>query len=99
MAMKIHRKKKMSWHLKATPRTVNHQERLISKSNWLRSLISVLICFHLVVILVLPNSSSFLGRALEPWIVPYANLLGLNVTWNFFAPDPAHTMYINYFVH
>lgn len=45
------------------------------------------------------NGSSFLGRHWEGWITPYANLLALNVTWNFFAPDPAHTMFIHYRVY
>ena len=48
---------------------------------------------------VLANSASYLGRALDPWIAPYANLFAFNVTWNFFAPDPAHTMFIEYYVH
>ncbi len=67
-----------------------------SKSLALRILLSVFIVYHLIVIAVLANGSSFLGRALDPWITPYGNFLGLNVTWNFFAPDPAHTMFIQY---
>ncbi len=64
-----------------------------------RILLSLFICFHLVVILVLANGSSFLGRSLEPWLAPYGNVLALNLTWTFFAPDPAHTMFIRYLVY
>lgn len=65
---------------------------------WLRIVLSVFIVYHLIVISVLANGSSFLGRRLDPWISFYGNLLGLNVAWNFFAPDPAHTMFIHYTV-
>ncbi len=79
----------------------NQLEKRTSKTQglWVRILFSVLICYHLIAVAVLANSGSFLGRALDPWIAPYGNFLGLNVAWNFFAPDPAHTMYIHYFVH
>lgn len=70
-----------------------------SKSFWLRILLSAFIVYHLTVIVVLANGSSFLGRSLSPWIQAYGNFLGLNVTWNFFAPDPAHTMFIHYNIH
>ena len=48
---------------------------------------------------VLGNGSSFLGRSLGNYYTPVANLVGLNTTWNFFSPDPAHTMYLRYIVH
>ena len=46
--------------------------------------------------IVMGNGSSFLGRYLEKVYTPVANTIGLNTTWNFFSPDPAHTMYIKY---
>jgi hypothetical protein len=61
--------------------------------NLKKILLSAFICFHLIVIVVLANGSSFLGRHLAPILLPYANTLGLNATWNFFSPDPAHTMF------
>jgi len=78
------------------------QEKPTSKTRpaaWLRVLASLFIIYHLLVISTLANGSSFLGRSLSSVIIPYGNALGLNVTWNFFAPDPAHTMYIHYFIH
>lgn len=79
----------------------NQLEKPSSKRSalWLRILLSVFICYQLLAAIVLANGSSFLGRAMDPWIRTYANLFAFNVTWNFFAPDPAHTMYIHYFVH
>ncbi len=49
-------------------------------------------------IIILGNGSSFLGRYFEAVFNPVANTIGLNTTWNFFSPDPAHVMYIKYFV-
>lgn len=48
---------------------------------------------------VMGNGSSFLGRYLESFFNPVANTIGLNTTWNFFSPDPAHTMYIKYDIY
>jgi hypothetical protein len=73
----------------------NQPEKPRSKT-WLQVILSLFIVYHLTVILVLANSSSFLARRLSPVIIPYANLLQLNTTWNFFAPDPAHTMFLKY---
>ncbi|MCX7977885.1 MAG: hypothetical protein N2578_02655, partial [Bdellovibrionaceae bacterium] len=56
-------------------------------------LFSVWIVYHIVVISVIPNQSNFLNRYFEKAIVPYASQLGMNASWNFFSPDPAHTMY------
>lgn len=74
-------------------------EKRISKRFWIRILLSGFLCYHLIVIAVLANGASYLGRSLDSWISPYGNFFGFNVAWNFFAPDPAHTMYIEYFVH
>jgi hypothetical protein len=70
----------------------------IDKHFFLKALISIFIIYHLVVIIVLPNGFSYLGRVLHPFIVPYANTLGLNTTWNFFSPDPANTIFFEYSV-
>ncbi len=44
--------------------------------------------------IVMGNGASFLGHYLSRFYNPVANTIGLNTTWNFFSPDPAHTMYI-----
>lgn len=64
--------------------------------SWIKGLLSLWIVFHLAVILVLPNGSSYLGRLWGNYLTPYANALSLNSTWNFFSPDPVHTMYLHY---
>ncbi|WII71005.1 hypothetical protein QJS83_11085 [Bdellovibrio sp. 22V] len=48
--------------------------------------------------LVMPNVGAYFGRVTSKFITPYANTVGLNASWNFFSPDPAHTMYIRYVV-
>lgn len=55
--------------------------------------------YFISMMIVLGNGTSFLGRSLGPYFTPVANLVGLNTTWNFFSPDPAHTMYLRYTVH
>lgn len=49
--------------------------------------------------LVMPNVSAYFGRTTASVITPYANTIGLNASWNFFSPDPAHTMYIRYTIN
>jgi hypothetical protein len=51
---------------------------------------------HLVAILLLPNTHSYAVRHLPSWLIQYANQIGINTTWNFFSPDPAHIMYYEY---
>lgn len=55
--------------------------------------------YQLVIIILFANGSSVLGRRVGAYFVPYANAIGLNTAWNFFSPDPAHTMYIRYEVY
>jgi hypothetical protein len=74
--------------------TMNLLEKLRSK--WLLAILSAFLVYHLTVMIVLANGGSFLARILTPYLIPYANLIQLNTTWNFFAPDPAHTMFIKY---
>lgn len=61
-------------------------------------LFSLWIVYHIAVIVVMPNSNSFLVRQVGDSLIPYANVLGLNTSWNFFSPDPAHVMYFEYSV-
>ncbi len=61
-----------------------------------KKLLTVAICFHLLVIALYPNDSSQLQRDLRPVILPYANLFGLNSKWQFFAPEPEIATYFEY---
>lgn len=65
----------------------------------LKFIISLWLLYHLFVILVMPNSTAYLGRRFENILLPYANTLNLNTPWNFFSPDPAHTMYFKYTIY
>jgi hypothetical protein len=63
----------------------------------IRSIFLAAVFIYLVsMMIVLGNGSSFLGRKLGFIYTPVANSIGLNTTWNFFSPDPAHTMYLKY---
>ena len=62
----------------------------------IKKILSVFLVYHLLVIVVLPNCDSILGRKLSPWLTPYANTLGLNTSWRFFSPEPSPTIYYVY---
>lgn len=64
----------------------------------LKVILSVWIVYNIATMVVMPNAGSFFGRKYGHIFAPYANSVGLNASWNFFSPDPAHTMYIKYFV-
>lgn len=66
--------------------------------NPLKVLLSLFIIYHLAVILLMPNGNSFVGRKYQNLFLNYSNAISLNTTWNFFSPDPAHTMYLKYTV-
>ena len=61
-----------------------------------QGLLSVWLVYHVFVAALMPNAGSYPGRVLGPFIYPYAAIVGLNVSWNFFSPDPAHTMYLKF---
>lgn len=65
----------------------------------LKIILSLWAVYQIFVILVMPNLGSYLGRSAQPFISSYASIIGVNASWNFFSPDPAHTMYIRYRVH
>lgn len=65
----------------------------------LKVLLSLWALYHIVVIVIMPNLGSYLGRGLQPAISDYASTIGFNAGWNFFSPDPAHVMYLHYTVH
>ncbi|MNK08116.1 hypothetical protein D3C87_260440 [compost metagenome] len=64
----------------------------------LKIALSLWAVYQIFVIMVMPNLGSYLGRSALPFVSPYASALGFNASWNFFSPDPAHTMYIRYMV-
>jgi len=64
-----------------------------------KSFLSIWVLYHLFVVVVMSNGSSFMARFFEHQITTYANQTGFNTSWNFFSPDPAHTMYIRYVVN
>lgn len=61
-------------------------------------LLSLWIVYNIFTMMVMPNIGAYFGRASSRFIIPYANTVGLNAGWNFFSPDPAHTMYIRYMI-
>lgn len=63
-----------------------------------KGVLSLWIVFNIFTMLVMPNIGNYFGRSASRFIIPYANTIGLNASWNFFSPDPAHTMYIRYMI-
>lgn len=64
----------------------------------IKLLFSIGLLYHLGMIWLMPISSSFIGRRLGAYFLPYANTIGMNTGWNFFSPDPANTIYYEYTV-
>lgn len=62
----------------------------------LKPLLHFFVFFHLVMISLIPNRSSFVNESLSPILVPYANLLGFNNSWQFFSPDPGPAAFLEY---
>ena len=67
--------------------------------NLIRILFTLFLGFHVFAILVMPNSNSILGRKLGPFIAPYANMVGMYASWEFFSPDPTQPFYFNYAIY
>lgn len=59
-------------------------------------LLSVWIIFHVIVVVLFPNSLSYLNRVIGPLSLPYTNLFGLHSAWSFYAPDPETARYLEY---
>jgi hypothetical protein len=55
---------------------------------WVRGALSALIAFHLFIVILMPNSNTWLGLKALAWLQPYVHALELTPQWNFFAPDP-----------
>lgn len=62
----------------------------------LKAVLSLFIAYHLLVILLIPNYTFFITEVLGKWIHPYANELGLNANWSFFAPNPMAPAIVTY---
>lgn len=64
-----------------------------------KSVLVVWLIFHLSVMIIMSNGSSFFARSMGNFYRYYANQLNINTNWNFFSPDPAQVMYIQYTVY
>lgn len=64
-----------------------------------KAFLSLWILYNIFTMLVMPNVGAYFGRISSRFITPYANTVGLNASWNFFSPDPAHVMYIRYHIN
>ncbi len=84
---------------KSTPPLKGGFKKKFIPQSWLKLFLSVLVIYILLMAFTMPNGTSFLGRWLGNIILPVSNQMGFTVNWNFFAPDPAQTMYISYVVN
>jgi hypothetical protein len=64
-----------------------------------KAAVTVWLIFHISVMIVMSNGSSFFARSMGNFYRFYANQLNINTNWNFFSPDPAQVMYIQYTVY
>src|SRR5438128_2313306 len=57
-------------------------------------LLSLFLIYHVFVIAIYPNGTSYIRYAYG-WIFnSYVNALGLNSAWSFYAPEPETAMYL-----
>ena len=61
----------------------------------LRVAASLLVLFFLVFQFTIPNPDFYVSEQVAPVLMPIANLLNLNVMWQFFSPDPGGIVYLN----
>lgn len=74
--------------------TFNSDSQIVTKL-----VLSFVTTLYIVMILIYPNGTSYLGRTIGNYLAPIANSIGVNTTWNFFSPDPANTMYFAYNIY
>lgn len=67
--------------------------------NIVKKLFIVFCIYHFIVMIIMPNSTSIVGRKAGVFFAPYANLIGLNGTWEFFSPDPPQPLFFDYHVY
>ncbi|MCB0347301.1 MAG: hypothetical protein KDD37_00625 [Bdellovibrionales bacterium] len=59
-------------------------------------ILSVVILFHLLVVIIIPNQQSYFQYAWRSVLMPYAGTLNIAFAWQFFSPDPAAAIYYDY---
>lgn len=64
--------------------------------NPLKIFFSILIIFHLLVVVLIPNPQSLMVRKIGGLMAGYASTLGINSSWMFFSPSPAFGQYLEY---
>jgi len=57
-------------------------------NKWQRLFLSLFIVFHFSVVVLLPNSQTYLGLRSAWFFEPYAQVFLLMTKWSFFAPEP-----------
>ena len=62
----------------------------------LKLLISLLVIYHLAMIIVVPQRMSMIHERLMPYFSSYAYTLSLAVSWDFYAPNPSIYYYFEY---
>ena len=65
-------------------------------TGWLKRGLSVFILFHLVSVILVPNSDNYAGSTLRRFIQPYVYLFEMTNAWNFFSPNPEPPIYVEY---
>ncbi|MCC7441916.1 MAG: hypothetical protein IT285_09795 [Bdellovibrionales bacterium] len=61
-----------------------------------RIAVNGLLVFHLLVMALVPNQQLYVPQEIAVPMIAYANILGMNVAWKFFAPDPAPPIYYEF---
>ncbi len=71
-------------------------ERWLSPTRVLKAVLSVFLVYHFLAIFILPMGKGLLIRELGRHFYTYANVFGLNTSWQFFSPGPSPIFYLEY---
>lgn len=66
------------------------------KISILKTVLAIFLTYHFLAVLILPMGSGLIIRETGQFFAPYANLLEINTTWQFFSPGPSPIFDLEY---
>ena len=63
---------------------------------FVKIIVSLLIGYHLIMIVIMPNRQSMLYDTLRPYFISYARSFSMDSIWAYYAPNPITYFYFKY---
>ncbi len=64
--------------------------------SFVKIIVSILIVYHVAMILVVPNRQSMLYDVLRPYFISYSRSFSMDAVWAYYAPNPVTYFYFQY---